>query len=245
MEHMDEFYTAYPLIKQLYGVELTPEDFEEIGLIAWKHIGNKFTKLYRYSANLICDTPPCRNGCGQKVEGFSMSLPCNCDILEAVTYGWEDWKYTTNKTVNGDYSSQFTENYIETRKITQSPLYISGRYVKYERVGDKLYFDRDYGTINILYKGVVLDSEGLTYITEKEALAIATYCAMTRLRRDGLVSHNNAILQEYQMLYQEWLKLCSAARVPYYINQNEWNEILDANSSWDRKRFNFSFKPIH
>ena len=143
MEHMDEFYTAYPLIKQLYGVELTPEDFEEIGLIAWKHIGNKFTKLYRYSANLICDTPPCRNGCGQKVEGFSMSLPCNCDILEAVTYGWEDWKYTTNKTVNGDYSSQFTENYIETRKITQSPLYISGRYVKYERVGDKLYFDRD------------------------------------------------------------------------------------------------------
>ena len=30
MEHMDEFYTAYPLIKQLYGVELTPEDFEEI-----------------------------------------------------------------------------------------------------------------------------------------------------------------------------------------------------------------------
>ena len=34
MEHMDEFYTAYPLIKQLYGIELTPEDFEEIGLIA-------------------------------------------------------------------------------------------------------------------------------------------------------------------------------------------------------------------
>lgn len=132
-----------------------------------------------------------------------MLLPCNCDILEAVTYGWEDWKYTTNKTVNGDYSSQFTENYIETRKITQAPLYMSGRYVKYERVGDKLYFDKDYGTINILYKGVVLDSEGLPYITEKEALAIATYCAMTRLRRDGLVSHNNVIIQEYQMLYQE------------------------------------------
>lgn len=31
---MDEFYTAYPLIKQLYGVEITPEDFEEIGYYA-------------------------------------------------------------------------------------------------------------------------------------------------------------------------------------------------------------------
>lgn len=31
---MDNFYTAYPLIKQFYGVSLTPEEFEEIGYYA-------------------------------------------------------------------------------------------------------------------------------------------------------------------------------------------------------------------
>lgn len=231
---MDEFYTAYPLIRQFYGVEISPEDFEELGMYAWRHIGNKYTKLYRFSSNL--------DKCSD--SDYSLELPCNCDILEAVTYGWEDWNYTTNKHVNGDYSSQFTENYIESRKITENSLYQSGRYVKYERVGNTLYFDKDYGTIYILYKGVVLDDEGLPYITEKEALAIATYCAMCRLRRNGLVSKNSELIQEAQLLQQEWLKLCSAARVPDYINQNEMNEILDANSNWNRKQFNKSFKPI-
>lgn len=67
---------------------------------------------------------------------------------------------------------------------------------------------------------------------------------MCRLRRNGLVSKNSELIQEAQLLQQEWLKLCSAARVPDYINQNEMNEILDANSNWNRKQFNKSFKPI-
>ena len=117
---MDEFYTAYPLIRQFYGVAISPEDFEELGMYAWRHIGNKYTKLYRFSSNL--------DKCSD--SDYSLELPCNCDILEAVTYGWEDWNYTTNKHVNGDYSSQFTENYIESRKITENSLYQSGRYVK-------------------------------------------------------------------------------------------------------------------
>lgn len=234
---MNEFYTAYPLIEQLYGVEMELDQFEDIGLIAWQHIGNKFTKLYRYTTNLeICDP---FNG-----NNFYMKLPCNCDIIEAVTYNWEEWNYVTNKNVNGDYMSKFTEDYIESRKITTNPLYQSGRYVKYERVGDTLYFDKDYGPVTILYKGVVVDSEGLPYITDKEALAIATYCAMTKSRKDGFKLKNNIITQQFQLLYQEWLKLCSAARVPDYINQNEMNEILDANSSWARKVYNKSFKPI-
>lgn len=241
---MDDFYTAYPLINQLYGVEMTPEDFEEIGLIAWNKIGNKITKLYRFSTDLVCDSPGKHQCCGERPKSFSMELPCNCDVLEAVTYNWEDWNMTTNLTENGDYNSQFTESYIESRKITEAPLYISGRYVKYERVGNTLYFDKDYGTIHILYKGVMLDNEGLPCITEKEAFAIALYCAMTRMRRDGLVTKNSDLIQQSQLLQQEWLRACSDARVADYIDQNEMNEILDANSCWDRKVYNRSYKPI-
>ena len=230
---MESFYTAYPLIQQLYGVDIQTDDFEEIGLIAWNHIGNRISKLYKYKVK------PSKDQMGQ----YYVDLPCNCDIIEAITYGWEDWNYTSNTKINGDYNSQFTENYIEGRKILTSPLYLSGKFVKYEQVGHTIYLDNS-STIFILYKGVVLDDEGLPYITDKEALAIATYCAMIKMRKEGFVLRNSAIIQQSQLLYQDWLKLCSAARVPQYVNQNEMNEILDVNSNWGRKVFNKSYKPV-
>ena len=52
------------------------------------------------------------------------------------------------------------------------------------------------------------------------------------------------MLQEAQLLEQRWLKLCDAARVSIYINQNEMNTILDAKTSWNRKIFNKSYKPM-
>jgi hypothetical protein len=48
----------------------------------------------------------------------------------------------------------FTETYIESRKAFKNPLYIPGKFVKYERVGNTLYLDSNYsGKIFILYKG--------------------------------------------------------------------------------------------
>jgi hypothetical protein len=43
---------------------------------------------------------------------------------------------------------------------------------------------------------------------------------------------------------QTWKRLCTRARVPEYLNQNQMDEILNVASSWDRKRFGKSFKPI-
>ena len=42
------FHTAYTQARDFYGVELTPIDFENIGLVAWNKIGNKDYKLYKY-----------------------------------------------------------------------------------------------------------------------------------------------------------------------------------------------------
>jgi hypothetical protein len=47
-----------------------------------------------------------------------------------------------------------------------------------------------------------------------------------------------------QLLKQEWLQKCDAARVPSSISMNEMNEILDAKTSWNRKIYNKSYKPI-
>lgn len=227
---MENFNSAFAQAYLLYKVKLQPEEFEEIGLIAWNRIGNRQTKLYKYRAQIDKET-------------LTVDLPCNCTFIEAVTYDFEDWKYTTNDTVNGDYQSQFIENYIEGRKLYNNPLYISGKYAKYERVNDTLYFDKDYGSVNILYKGIIVDEDGLPFINEKEKDAIACYIALTERFREGWEKHNSNMLQEAQLMEQRWKTLCDAARVPQYINQNEMNEILDAKSSWNRKIFNKSWKP--
>ena len=229
---MNDFNYIYTVANSLYGLELEPEQFEELGLTAWNLIGNKTVRLYNYSADISCDD-------------LSVQLPCNCDIIEAVTYNHEDWNYSTNKTVNGDYNSQFTEQYIEARKLYQAPLYVSGKYAKYERVGDTLYFDKDYGKVNILYKGVILDEDGLPKVNEKEALAIATYIAFATKQKQGWITNNQNIIQLAQYLYQQWLKYCDSARVPLSIDQNTMNQVLDAKSSWNRKVYNKAYKPIY
>lgn len=190
------------LANTLYGLNLSPDNFEEMGVVAWSKIGNKRTRLYRITLDVSCKN--------------TVDLPCNCDIIEAITYGFEDWNWVTNLTNNGDWSTNFTEHYIEARKMFENPLYVSGKYVKYERVGNTLYLDNNYGgKINLLYKGEVLDDDGLPQITDKEAEAIAAFCAYAVKYKEGLQTNNANIinlandLKETGVLYvmqQEYLK---------------------------------------
>ena len=145
---MNDFHYAMSLMETLYGITLQEDQFEETALVGWNLIGNKRTRLYRYST--------CVSDCSEGVQ-----LPCNADIIEAVTTNFEEWNYSTNDTPNGDIYTAFVEAYIENRKAFRDPLYAKGKFVKYERVGNMLYFDRPHGKINILYKGVLVDDSGL------------------------------------------------------------------------------------
>lgn len=228
---MQEFHTAMYQANLLYGIDIDIDQFEEIGLIAWEKIGNKRVRTYRYCTNVDCDS------------GGVVELPCNCDIIEAVTYGFEDWNYTDNVLPNGDMQSAFTEGYIESRKAFNYPLYMPGKLVKYERVGDKLYINSGYsGKINILYRGVILDDDGLPELTDKEADAIAAYVAYTQKYKQYLQNNNRDTFQQSQLLQRDWVRLCDAARVSEYMNQNEVNDVLDAKTNWNRKVYNKSFK---
>lgn len=227
----NNFHTAMYQANLLYGVTFSnPDEFEEIALIAHSMIGNKNVRLYRYSAEISDD--------------LSVTLPCNCDIIEAVTYDWEDWNYTTGFSPNGDIHSSYTEQYIESRKAFDSSLYIKGKFADYQRVGNKLYFDKDYGKVNILYKGEVLDEEGLPEINDKEVQAIATFCAYVLKQREGIATNNGSLINLAAQLQREWRTYCSQAQVPEEINQNEMNDILDVKTTWMRKVHNKSYKPI-
>lgn len=228
---MNPFYYAMTLMDTLYGITMQEDVFEETALVAWNLIGNKRYRLYKYST--------CSNDCTTEVQ-----LPCNCDFIESVTTGYEDWNYVSNIYQNGDINSAYVEGYIESNKHFKDPLYQSGKFVKYERVGDTLYFNEPYGQINILYKGVILDENGLPELTDKEASAIATYCAYVSKFKEGLRTNNTNILSIANALKTQWNIQCDQARTPEYLNQNEMDQILEAKTSWNRKIHNKSYKPV-
>jgi hypothetical protein len=62
--------------------------------------------------------------------------------------------------------------------------------------------------------------------------------------KKALMSRDNNLMQVALLLEKKWKTMCTQARVPDYINQNEMDEILNVSTSWDRKRFGRSFKPI-
>lgn len=225
---MNNFYYALNLLDILYGISISEDQFEEIALIGWGLIGNKRTRLYRYRTY------------NNKIEGIE--LPCNCDILEAVTSDTEEWDYVNNHSSEGNINSAFVESYIENRKQNKSPLYIEGKLLKYERVNNTLYI-RDYdGIVNILYKGIELDENGLPNLTDKEATALATYCAYIVKFKEGISSNNPNIINFANSLQQKWNLQVDQARVDYYMSQNEWDQVLDVKTSWNRKQHNRTLK---
>lgn len=226
------FRYAITLAQTLYDVEGDTEDLEEIGLVAYNFIGNKNTHLNKVILNVNC-------------QDGSIQLPCDVDIIEAVTYcGSEDWNYTSNTKEYGDTSSLYTENYIESKKAFLDPHYISGRFVKYRRVGDKLYVNKGLGKVVLLYHTEILDKDGLPEINDKEAIAIANYIAYVVKYKEAIKTNNQAVLMMAQELKQQWLFHCDAARVPEHVSQNEMDAILDAQSSWNRKTYGRSYKSI-
>lgn len=229
---MSNFHYAISLAQTLYDVEGDTDQLEEIGLVAYNFIGNKNTQLHKVLLPVNC-------------EDGSIDLPCGVDIIEAVTYcGWEDWNHTSNTQEHGELSSLYTEGYIESRKAFLDPHYVSGKFVKYRRVGDKLYVNKGLGKVILLYHSIILDEDGLPEINDKEAIAIAEYIAYVTKYKEAIRTNNQNVLRMAQELKQQWLFHCDAARVSESISQNEMDAILDAHSSWDRKIYGRSYKPI-
>lgn len=229
-----DFNAIYAMANDLYEIKINnPATFEEIALIGFDRIGNKRLRTY----HAVLDVK-------QDEDGWYSELPCNCDYIEAVTLEWgENWQYTSNKYLEGDWNSMYNENYIESRKVNKGILYEPGIFAKYEKVGDTIYFKTPYKKVHLLYRGQLLDENGLPQVTDKEVVAIATFVAMTQTKKEAWKLKDAKLLQFAESLEREWHRLCSNARVPEHISQNEMDRILDANTSFNRKTHNWSFKP--
>jgi len=232
MEGLQDFHYAISLAQTLYDVEIEDiEQAEEIGLVAYGLIGNHHTHLYRTTLEIDPET-------------HSVELPCNLLFIESVTHLCrEDWESTSNKYEYGNLQSRNYEDSIEAHKHRLDPLYQSGSFVKYRQEGNRLVVNKDRGPISILYHGEMLDDDGLPYLNDKEALAIAEYIAYIVLYKEARKTNNQVTMQLAQNLKMSWLFHCDAARVPMYISQNDMDAILDAQTSWNRKKYHFSYKP--
>lgn len=228
------FQTAYTQARELYGVELNPDEFETVGMIGWGRIGNKQSALYRMVVE-----PTAIND-----KNWMVELPCNADIIEAVTSEFEDWEKTSNQALTYQNNNGWIEQYIEGGKVNTNALYQSGRFIKYRREQNTLYFDHPYKKVFILYKGFIADDEGLPFLTEKEVDAIAAFCAYTSDFKSARVTRDKSTMELALYMEQTWKRLCTSARVPAHLDQNQMDEILNVATSWDRKRFGKSFKPI-
>ena len=228
---MHDFHYAISLAQTLYDIDVDDvEQAEEIGLVAYGHIGNHHTHLYR---DVVSVGP----------DGYA-ELPCNLLTIESVTeMCHEDWESSSNIYENGDRGSRATEDFIESRKRRKDPTYQSGRFVKYRQEGHNIYVGPGIRRVSILYHGEMLDDDGLPWLNQKEAVAIAEYIGYIFKYKEAIRKNNKEALQIANDLKQQWLFHCDAARVPEFITQNDMDAVLDAQTSWNRKKYHFSFKP--
>jgi hypothetical protein len=227
---INNFKYAISLAQMLYDIDINDMDtLIEIGLVAYNFIGNKNT-------HLVAEIVDVKNGL--------VKLPCNADLVEAITDPqYEDWNNTSNLINYGDVASNNIEQYIERSKQSIDPLYISGHYIKYRREGNYIYVNEKIDSVCVLYHTEQLDEDDLPFINDKEAVAIADYIAYTIKYKEALRSNNQAVFQMAQTIKKQWQIHCDAARVPEYVSQNEMNDLLDVVSSANRKIHGKSYKP--
>ena len=124
------FFTAYPYINDIFGIELSEDSFENMAYVAWSKIGNRDSRMYKAILHPEKDSE----------YGWKVELPCNADIIESVTGSYEDYQKTSSTSNFPGLSSSNSEQFNESMKLDTNDLYQSGKFIKYRQLDNYLYF---------------------------------------------------------------------------------------------------------
>lgn len=224
----NSFKSVYGLANSMYGITMDIDTFEDIALNGWELIGNKQTRLHRF----VADT-----------ENGKIKLPCNVDIIEAVYIPGLVSQETSNAGTI-EYINRSVEFYIESQKKEMNPFYNKGHLAKYRIEGDYIVLDKDYNNVTIIYHGIILDEEGLPYLSDKEVQALAAYVAYVQTYKKSLIKSDGNLVNLANVIKSDWVRLCNSARIPNHITQNDMNDVLDVKTRWDRKMYSKSFNVL-
>ena len=209
---------AYGLCESLYGITPSESEFEDLAFDAWSRIGTKHTRLYRYVGD---------------VKNQTLELPCNVDLIESVHIPIPDAQMTSNQAYNPWVDSLWIEGYSDIWKGNKDPYWSGGKLVKYDEGNNELYFSHNYPKVMVIYHGVILDDEtDLPLVNDKELRAIASFVAYVSLYKEGIKKRDANIMRLAQVVKEDWLRNCNAARVSEHLTQNDMDAIFDAKASW-------------
>lgn len=235
------FLSAKATAAELFSINMDEDTFVELGWYAYRDIGN--VAIDNYVAKLPVD------------EAGYVLLPENVDTIDAVcttdipfpTLGDGYQIYDSGIPVSRWFFTQVRVN--DTARhydLSASPNIVPGELISYDWVEHskiKIVNDLLRGQeVWVSYKGTIVDDMCLPRITFKESQAIAARVAFLKVQKD-LMMHKPGSGEVLGYIKQESERLMQAAKIPEYLNQNEFDAILDAQTSWGRKSYGRSFKP--
>lgn len=232
----DFLYSRF-LLEDRFGLYIQEDLYLEKAYNIFRTIGNIAMGVYSFEFTVD--------------DSCEVQLPCNVEFIEAVKFGrhWDGlpvhdaipWmlKYDSYSDIP---SLMLNSSYFRERR--HSNLYAEGEFKRYnlELGGDvgtyKLTFEEgQIGTSGIVkYRGMLVDNDGNPLINLKEAEAIAYQMAYHLTMKDAF-KRDPAAVNLLPFIKQEAGVKMAAAKIPEYITQNQWDQILTAASSHDRKVF--------
>ena len=233
-EHTLNIRAGLPVLKRLYGLTMDEYDYLDLAVDALRDIKNFHTT--EYLAILQVD------------ENGMAELPCNVDVIDAVTSVKMGLKAFKDRARYEMSEKIGTDDYFTARKIIQEIEFEASfgltnssgvGYIPYQlmsnnsimvdphKAGDK---------VAIAFTGVAVDPEGFPMITRKQSNALAAIAALA-LTIKSTYSGNAKAANMLEFISGKASQLKQAASIPESISDNELDEILDAKTTFNRKSF--------
>jgi hypothetical protein len=239
----ENFLNAKFLLKDLFDITMTDEDFIEKAYRGYRKIGNIATANHKHKG---------------LVENQMIKLPCNVEFIESLSTGdlvldsINDIIIVTENP-NGPITNQYYYpdllGYDNINKInlSRTNLHPTGQFIPYEICGKNEFlkvsekFEGE--TLLVIYRGQVLDEDGLPALTAKEVEALAYYVAYLDVQK-RIFMKEPGMADLFQIIKPEYIRTMTAAKIPEYVSQNFWDQLLSAHTRMDRKTFGNSYRLI-
>lgn len=234
-EHTLNIRAGLPMMNTKYGLTMDEYDYIDIAIDTLRDIKHFGTSEY-YSILTV----------GK--DGIVL-LPCNIYTIDAVVdrkMGMKAFKERqrydiVNKTgsdvfyvaervmkaIDHYYRPGLTNNYLGEGYITYN--LIDDRHIQVSK-------DLEGKKIVVAFTGILVDDEGYPMITRKQANAIAAVCAkFVTIKRVNRNEKGAGNLLEYYMAEAGRLK--QAASIPEDISDNEFDDLFDEMTTFNRKTY--------
>jgi len=215
-----------PYIKDNFGFDLNEDDVEEYVDDLLRQIGNLHVEYYKFRGKVV------------KAEtGNFVDLPCNALSIDSVTTG-DDINHTSNTSTADQTSHYIKYNYTETG------MHPDGAFIQnWSNKGTRLVFDNYEGSVQIFYRGQLVDDNNIPMVTSMELYALAEFFNFMRNQRRYYTLPPTADLKDKMLMSKAELDgKIDRARVDFKFNQNLVNRYLDIKTSFNRKSFNRDIK---